>query len=143
MSLMKRESYQRRGSVEREMESFWENFFGPIPVRGPQAAWPAIDVTENENEIRVVADLPGLSEKEIELTITDRQLTLKGEHKTGQETEGTHVHRVERRRGAFERTIGLPKGVDSNKVTAHFKQGVLEIVLPKNDSAKVRTVKIN
>ena len=105
------------------------------PARRGSGMAPRIDITENDKRVRVTAELPGMTEKDIDLTIKDGMLTLKGEKKTETEETKEDIHRTERFYGRFERSFGLPETVDETKVSASFKQGVLEIVLPKSKKA--------
>ena len=92
---------------------------------------PAIDVSEDDEKIVVKADLPGLEEKDIDVSIVDGVLTLKGEKKQEHEEKGRNWHRIERSYGSFARSIPLPASVNQDKVTAQYKNGVLEITAPK------------
>ena len=107
-----------------------------------RAFTPAIDLYEDDDKIVVKADLPGLEEKEIDVSIVDGILTLKGEKKDEHEEKGQNWHRVERSYGRFTRSISLPGEVDADKVTAHFKNGVLEITAPKSEAVKPKTIKV-
>lgn len=92
---------------------------------------PAINVAESDGEYRVTAELPGMDEKDIELSLHRDHLTIKGEKKQEHEEKGNGYHRVERSYGSFQRTIPLPQEIDADKVAANFQKGVLTITLPK------------
>ncbi len=117
-------------------------------VRSPASAgWsPAIDVQEHENGFAVTAELPGLKAEDIELKIENGVLSLIGEKKEEEEreegTEGSSRHVIERRYGRFERSFTLPRGVDTEKVTAKFDDGVLTVTVPKAASAKPKKIAI-
>lgn len=97
---------------------------------------PQVEVTETGKEIRVTAELPGMDEKNIEVSVLDGALMLKGEKSEEHEEEKGDVHRSERQYGMFERTIPLPAPVEMEKVKASFKKGVLKIILPKTREAQ-------
>jgi HSP20 family protein len=96
---------------------------------------PQIDMRETAKEIRVTAELRGMEEKDIQVSLFDGALTVKGEKSEEHEEEKGDVHRSERQYGMFERTIPLPSEVDVDKVKASFKKGVLKITLPKTKEA--------
>jgi HSP20 family protein len=104
---------------------------------------PAIDVYENDDKVVVKTELPGLSEKDIEVDILGDTLTIKGEKRKEEEKKDKHYHRVERTYGSFHRTVTLPGMVESEKAKASFKNGVLEITIPKKEEAKPRQVKVD
>src|ERR1041384_362722 len=97
---------------------------------------PEIDVKETDKEIRVTAELPGMEQKDIEVTFIDGGLTIKGEKREEQEEEKGDWYHSERRWGAFERMIPLPADIDLNKAKAWFKKGVLKVTLPKSEQAR-------
>ena len=97
---------------------------------------PTIDVSETEKEIRVVAELPGMEVEDIEIELHDDYLTIQGEKKSEKEEKSERFHRSERSYGSFHRTISLPTEINSEKVDAKFKNGVLNITLPKTSTGK-------
>ena len=103
---------------------------------------PALDVSEDEKEFTVKAELPGLDEKDIDLTITPEYLTLKGEKKEEKEEKKKDYYRVERSYGSFHRVVPLPRGIDTEKAGAEFKKGVLTVTLPKTKEAQAAGKKI-
>ena len=103
---------------------------------------PAIDVVEKGDDYVVTMDLPGLSKDDVELTLFNNPLTVKGERKVSEEDKNENVFRSERIHGTFERTIKLPTAVNTNNVEATFTNGVLEIRLPKTEEAKARQISI-
>jgi HSP20 family protein len=129
--------------LAREMEEAFGRFF---PVRSDERgyAWiPAVDMVDEKDEIVVKADLPGLEQKDIEVTVQDGTLTIRGERKEEkEEKKEDYYYVVERSYGAFVRSLPLPKGVDADKVKATFKKGVLEVRLPKAKEAKGKTVEV-
>lgn len=126
-------------SPERWFDEFFRGF-GLAPFSPFEMAWgefsPRVDVIETEKELQVRAELPGMSEKEIEVSLSRDALTLSGEKKAEEEQRSANVYRMERRYGAFSRTVALPVDVDTENVEATFKNGVLTVTLPKVAAAK-------
>jgi len=112
----------------------------------PRAArpWsPAVDIFENENELVLKADLPDVKLEDIEVRVENETLTLKGERKFEKEENTKGYHRIERSYGSFVRSFSIPATVESEKVAAEFKNGVLTVTLPKKEAAKPRQVKVS
>ena len=105
--------------------------------------YPAVDVSENESEVTIRADLPEVEAKDLNLEIHDGQLTLKGERKSEKEEKKEHYYHVERRFGSFQRTFTLPAGVDTDKVAADYEKGVLTVHVPKSEAAKPKQIKVS
>lgn len=103
---------------------------------------PSVDILETENELVLKADLPEVDPNKVEIQMENGTLTLKGERKFEQEKNGRGYHRIERSYGAFLRAFSLPETVDSEKVRADYKAGVLTITLPKKEVAKPKSVKV-
>ena len=122
---------QFRG-LKTQVDSLFEDWFGRS-IGGVLA--PRVDVAEDEKAVAVTAELPGVKEHEIEVTLLGDELTIKGEkrseHEEKKDEQGRVVHRTERSYGAFQRTITIPYKVEADQVSAHFKDGVLTITLPK------------
>lgn len=129
--------------LRRDIEQLFDDFsrgFGIerfSPALRERTFNPRVDVSETDKEIRVTAELPGLQEKEIELSITDDSLTIKGEKKEEKEEkeEQKGYYRMERTYGSFTRVIALPSEVQTDKAKASFKNGVLSIEMPKKPEA--------
>jgi HSP20 family protein len=130
----------------RELEE-WERRFDdllgrpswrvPVEERG----WmPAVDVFEKEDKFVVKAELPGMKEEDIDVSVIGDTLSIKGEKKTETEIKDENYYRCERSYGSFYRSIPIPSNVDANKIEASFEDGILEVALPK--SAKVKPKKI-
>lgn len=124
-------------SLWEDMDRLFEEVAKGVPTSSltrenrTAAFSPRLDIAEEKNRYTVTAELPGLDEKNVEISYDDGFLTLKGEKKTEMESQETHYHRIERSFGSFERTIQLPQEVESEKIEARFKQGVLTVFLPK------------
>jgi HSP20 family protein len=106
------------------------------------ATFPVADVVEGERDYRVTAELPGLSEKDIEISLAGDTLTVKGEKKEEREEKAESRYVSERRFGSFQRSFQLPEDADPEKIEAGFKNGVLTITLPKRPGAQVKRRKI-
>lgn len=130
--------------IRKEMDQLWESFFERRPTRGEELSeWlPSIDFSETKNNYVVKAELPGIDPKDIDISLTENVLTIKGEKKQEKEEEGENYHFVERSYGSFTRSIRLPGQVQSDKVSATFKNGILKITLPKTEEAKKKEIKI-
>ncbi len=132
-------------NLYREMDSMFDRFFGDfdLDIRDRWEGYsPHIDVVENDKDIRVSAELPGMDEKDIDVTLTKDTLTLKGEKKEEKEEKGKDYYRKERSYGSFSRTIPLHSEIKTDKVKAEFKKGVLTINLPKTEEAQKEVKKI-
>ncbi len=113
----------------------WERF-----ARG---VWsPAVDMYESDKEIVVKAELPGLTAKDIDITVDEDMLTIKGERKFFKEAKEENYYRLERRYGTFERAVTLPASIQKNKAKATFKEGVLEIRMPTAKEVETKRVKV-
>jgi HSP20 family protein len=108
-----------------------------------RGSWvPAIDVREKNDAIEIRADLPGLKPEDVEVTVDNGVLSIRGERRLEETQEGESWHRVERAYGVFERTFSLPSSVDATKIEARFKNGEMRLVLPKREESKPRSVKV-
>jgi HSP20 family protein len=125
-----------------ELDRHWGRFFGTAE-QGTATFYPRVDFSEDDDRYVVKADLPGLSDKDIDLTVKDDVLYIKGELRKEEEKEGERFLVAERRHGVFKRTVSLPGPVDSEQVKAKFVSGVLEVVLPKSAAAKPKKIEVN
>lgn len=133
------------GALQREMnrvfEDLWRGFdLAPFESAGSYA--PRLDVSETEEEVRITAEMPGLEEKDFELSVTGDQLLLRGEKREERESKGEAYHRLERAYGSFQRVVELPCEVEADKAKASYHQGVLSVTLPKAPSARRASRKI-
>jgi len=133
-----------------EMEKRLATLFGRAPIRknGDKevmtvAEWsPLVDITEDEKEYLIKAELPEIKKEEVKVTVQEDVLTISGERKYEKEEKGKKYHRVERAYGSFMRSFTLPEDADGAKVAAEFKDGVLKIHLPKSEKAKPKSVDV-
>jgi HSP20 family protein len=124
----------------RRLRPFWDDRWWPARAIGISA--PAVDLYEEKDDIIAKVDLPGMEKEDIEVNITDHRLTVKGEKKKTEEIKEENYYRSERTYGTFSRTVEIPKEVQVEKARATFKNGVLEIRLPKTEEAKKKEAKV-
>jgi HSP20 family protein len=111
--------------------------------RAETTAWaPALDISERKDAYLVTVELPGVEAEDLEITLEDGLLTIQGERHSTQESSEQQFHRVERRYGAFRRSITLPAQVRAEQIEASFENGVLQIVVPKMEEAKPRRIQV-
>lgn len=131
-------------NINRVFEDFWSRFERPASgTNGVVAGFgPSTDVTETDEAIEVAIELPGLSEKDVEVSVTEDVLTIRGEKRHEREDRRRGVYVSERSWGSFYRMVPLPPGVDSEKASADFKRGVLTVTLPKTPEAQSKIKRI-
>lgn len=131
-------------ALRQEMDRVFDRFFEPRwDEFEAVGAWaPKLDVSETKEAFVVKAEIPGVEQKDLSVQLQDQMLTIKGEKHKEKEEKDEKYHRVERSWGAFTRTIALPAGVDTEKVNATFKDGVLTVKLPKTPAAKGTTIPV-
>ena len=125
-------------SMKSEMDRLFDRFaelrWNELPALGDWA--PSMDVSETKDSLVCKVEVPGMEQKDIQISLQESLLTIKGEKKQEKEEKDEHYHRVERSYGAFTRSLRLPVAVDAGKVTATVKSGVLTVTLPKTPAAK-------
>ncbi|MCL4558109.1 MAG: Hsp20/alpha crystallin family protein [Deltaproteobacteria bacterium] len=104
---------------------------------------PAVDIFETKDNVVLKAELPGLEKKDFSIEVKDNLLILKGERKCEKETKEENYYRMERAYGSFTRSFNLPTAVDKDRVKAKFKDGVLEVTIPKTESAKPKQISVD
>src|SRR5438309_237781 len=149
MALIRWEPVRELGTIQNEMNRLFNTFFDTPGAssggHGPALRrWiPAMDLVETTDEFVLRADLPGLSEQDVQIELEDNVLTVSGERKAEHEERKEGYYRVERAWGSFSRSLTLPEGVDPETVNAHFDRGVLEVRIPKPEQRKPRKVAIS
>lgn len=129
-------------ALHREVNRMFDDFFNNVdltPFGGGKsfgAFSPSVDIREDEKEISIKAELPGLEEKDIEVSLADDTLTIRGEKKEDKEEKGKEYWHRETSWGSFRRVIPLPEGINTEKVDARFKNGVLSITVPRLKEVK-------
>jgi len=146
--LHRRHPWFRFHSMARDLDHIFDDFpmdwdwAFPHVERASSLFSPRVNVEDQKDVIQVTAELPGMTEKEIDVELLDNTLTLRGEKESQQEEDKKNYYRKECSYGAFNRVIPLPCDVNGEKVQAKFKKGILHISLPKSEKAKERTRKI-
>jgi HSP20 family protein len=151
MALIRWEPVRELNTIQSEMNRLFNTFFDSPAQPGGHAGstqtlrrWiPAMDLVETENDFVLRADLPGLSEGDVNIELEDNVLTISGERKAEHEERKEGYYRVERASGTFSRSLTLPEGVDPEAVSANFERGVLEVRIPKPEQRKPRKVAIS
>ena len=133
--------FQLRSGIDKLFEDFFadEKALAPFQANGKL---PALDVKETDEAITVDAELPGLRQEEIKVTVEEGVLSISAERKQEKDEKTKNVHRSERYYGQMERKLALPASVEEGKVDATYKDGVLHITLPKKPSAKPKAVTV-
>jgi HSP20 family protein len=134
-------------NIQDEMNRAFDRFFSKDSWNDEesvnQAGWyPVVDISENNDEYLLSAELPGLRKEDIHISFTDGVLRLEGERKKEKEEKDTDYHRVERAFGKFCRTFRLPNTVKIDKISADFKDGILNIRLPKMEEVKPKEIEV-
>ncbi len=130
--------------MRREMDHLWDYFFEERPGRREEVGqWlPSLDLSETKDEFVVKAEVPGIDPKNIDISLSEGMLTIKGEKKQEKEEKDENYHFVERSYGSFIRSVRLPGQVQEDKVKASYKDGVLKVALPKSEEARKKEIKI-
>ncbi len=149
MSIVRFEPFRDVVSFQDRLNRIFEDAF-----RGSRAAseeewalggsWaPSVDIYEQDGSLVLKAELPGIDPKDVDVHVENNVLTLRGERKLDTEVKRESYHRVERSYGAFSRSFNLPNAVDTEKIKAEFKDGVLRLLLPKKEEAKPKQISIS
>lgn len=140
-----REEDHPLATLERDMNRMFDDFFGGFGLASSEfwdTGWsafsPQVDIVDNEKEIKVSVELPGLDEKDIDVSLSRDTLTISGEKRQEKEDKGKNYYRMERSYGSFKRAIPIPCEVKAEAIEATFKNGVLSIVLPKASEGQCR-----
>lgn len=132
--------------ARKEFDDMVRRLFAPLAEgegNGRITTWsPHVDLVENDKSVVVKADIPGVDPKDIEITVADGMLTIKGEKKEEREEKKQNYHRTERFVGQFHRQLSLPTGIDESNVTASTAKGVITITIPKKPGAQPKKIAI-
>jgi HSP20 family protein len=132
----------------RRLNNVLDEAFGNWPLQQDEsgsitAAWhPAVDVFEDKDAVKIVAELPGVKPGDVKLSLENNLLTIRGEKKQEAEERSERVHRYERSYGSFERVFALPSTVDGEKISAEYQNGVLTVTVPKAERARPREIPV-
>lgn len=144
-TLVRWEPFRELAALQNDMGRLMSTFLGQGQVNtenGERSWMPAVDVWETDNELVYAFDIPGISEDEISVEYDDGALTVSGKRERTEQSEDDRFYRYERRFGSFSRTVGLPQGVEEDAIQADYRNGVLEIHVPKPEAPKPRRIQI-
>ncbi|HUK13269.1 MAG TPA: Hsp20/alpha crystallin family protein [Thermoanaerobaculaceae bacterium] len=137
-----REMHSLQDRLNRAFEDVWGRSRRPEDEFVTGSWMPPVDVRETKDALEITAELPGIEPKDVEVSVENGILTLKGSRTFEKAADGETYHRVERSYGAFERSFTLPTNVDTEKVKAVYRSGVLHLTLPKREEAKPKSISI-
>jgi HSP20 family protein len=147
MALIRWEPARELQSIQQEMNRLFGSFFDVEASGGNGTSvrrWiPAMDLVEEDDHFLLHADLPGVGEDQVNVELEDDVLTISGERKSKHEERKEGYHRIERSSGRFSRSLTLPEGIDPEGIRASYRDGVLEVRIPKPEERKPRRVAIN
>jgi HSP20 family protein len=144
MAVVRWEPFRELAALQNEMGRWMSQMAGGTqePGNGSSTWLPAVDVWETENELVLSFDLPGIPEDKISVELDDNVLTVSGERERTQAQSGDRFYRYERRFGTFSRSVTLPQGVNEEQIRAEYRDGVLEVRVPKPEEQKPRRIQI-
>ena len=148
-NIMSRNPFTQLTSLQDRVNQLFNQPFGGLEGFGIEQPLtsenflPPVDIFEDEHNITLQAEIPGVKEQDLNVTLENNVLTITGERKFRDEEQKDNFHRIERRYGKFTRSFTLPTSVDSQTVNATFENGVLSITLPKHEAFKTKQIKIS
>ena len=140
-TLVRWEPFRELAAFQNEMSRFMNGLLDG-PGRAQQTWVPALDVWETPTEVVYSFDLPGIAEDQISLEVKDDTLTISATRERSEETSEDGFYRYERRYGSFARAVGLPQGVDQDKIDARYENGVLEVRVPKPEEQQPKRIEL-
>ena len=149
MAIVRWEPFRDLAGIQDRMNRLFNESYRGTPRAADDEEWslgawaPAVDIYEQDGNIVLKAELPGVDPKDVDVRVENNILTLRGERKLDQEIRKESYHRVERSYGAFTRSFTLPNVVDTDKIKAEYKDGVLRMTLPKKEEAKSKQIAIS
>jgi HSP20 family protein len=143
MALVRWEPMRELNTLQGEMNRLFNSYFDEGGNGQARRRWaPAVDLLEREDSLVLKADLPGMSEDDVQIEVRDSVLMISGERRSDVEDKQNGYYRVERAFGSFSRSLTLPEGVDADRIQASFSNGVLEVTIPKPEQRKPRRIEI-
>ncbi len=144
MELVRWEPFNGLDRIHSVFNDLFDDNFGRSSAQPASTKWyPAVDVLESKDSYLIRAELPGMKKEDFNLEVKDRTLTLSGERKFEEPANGVEYHRVERVSGKFIRSFSLPQTVKSDEIKANYRDGILEVHVPKADEAKPKQIAIS
>jgi HSP20 family protein len=150
MAIVRWEPFRDLMGLQERMNRLFDESYRGTRTAGNADEWalggswaPAVDIYEQDGNIVMKAELPGVDPKAVDIRLENNTLTLRGERKLDKEVKEDNYHRVERAYGTFSRSFTLPTVVDQGNIKAEYKDGVLKLTLPKREEAKPRQIQIN
>lgn len=141
MAIVRWDPFRNLMSIRKEMDRVLRDWDDEAPTN--VSAWrPAVDIVENENELVLDVELPGIDKKDIKIGVDNGVLSISGERSFSNEVKEENYHRIERSYGSFYRSFTLPTSVESDKIDAGYADGILKIRLPKREEAKPRQIEV-
>lgn len=143
MTLIKFQPQSELSNINKRLQKFFEDFDTPFAGDWFGKNWnsnvftPRVDVTEDKDNLYVVAEIPGVTKNEVKVSVVGDVLTISGEKKVEQRDENKNYYRIERTSGSFSRSFTLPAEIEVDKISADYKDGVLTISMPKTEEAKI------
>jgi HSP20 family protein len=143
MAMSRWDPFRDLMGIQNEINRLFGRTYAGGEAAGSAGAWvPALDIYETKDTFVVTVELPGLDPADVDVSVEDSTLTIRGERKFYQEVDEDSFHRVERRYGAFARSLALPQTANAEKIEASFDRGVLSIEVPKAEEAKPKKISI-
>ena len=143
MSLVRHNPWSIFDQLNRELINPGAGYSNEDDANVATASWtPSVDITEDEESFKLLADIPGVKPEDIDVSMNNGVLTVKGERSTEEKTEKENFRRVERQYGVFYRRFTLPETANAEKIEAHSENGVLKITIPKQEVAQARRISI-
>jgi len=150
MTLVRWDPFREFGQIQDRLNRVFNEAYSRGSLSNDEGlmtagSWvPPVDIYQNgEHELVSKTELPGMTREDIDITVDNGTLSIKGEKKLSSEAKEDQFHRMERRYGTFSRSFSLPQAVDPNKVSAEYKQGVLTVRLPLREEARPRSIKVD
>lgn len=130
------------GTLQREIDRVFDEFTSNFGLAGSTELMPKMDARESDTEVELTIELPGLEEKDVNVSIADSVLTIRGERNAENETKDGDYHYRERSYGSFVRSVTIPTGVDESKIKATLKNGLLTVNIPKTPAAQAKKIEV-